>query len=284
MKKKKPKQKNISVSIEPLGNNKISQDHKSLHHMRIKDINGKAEVFRNVDFSYSIITRGYFHKAKFINCKFVGTRFVDCIFRSATFNYCDFQYADFVGTIISTEDIFSNLPSYPNTRRGLLQSLRKNAVSIGDYEAEKKIVIKEIEAKKEHLRAARKLEGEYYQKKYAGWKNQAFVCLKSVGLWLENLIWGHGEKLFRFPIFLLIWSTILSFLHLFLTPDLFSLSVGQASGMFTGTYKSVLLGLINVEAAPPRPFTQTINILIEVTKYLIWGMVAATLYRRLSHR
>lgn len=202
----------------------------------------------------------------------------------AWFENCNFEYSDFQGTIIPNEEILKNLPTYPNTRRNLLQSLRKNAVSVGDYESEKQIVIKEIDAKKEHLRAARKLETSYYKTKYGGFKNQVFVYSKSVGLWLENSIWGHGEKLIRFPVFLLIWSAILALIHTGSIDRISSEALLDSTSILIDSYKNILLKLVNVEVSSVNKFGLPIIILIEVTKYLIWGIVAATLYRRLSHR
>lgn len=274
----------LEIVLKKIVSSKIPVDEKSLTHIKLHDVNGKRQKYIDVNFSYSIIERGYFHQATFENCKFIGTRFIDCVFRSAEFRNCNFRYSDFSGTIVATEQMFENLPDFPNNRRSLLQSLRKNAVSVGDYESEKKIILKEIDAKKEHLRLARKLTTSYYRTKFGGWKKRTSVYLQSVGLWFENAIWGHGEKLIRFPIFLITLSAVLAVIHVILLQDISLMTVGEIFNNVFRAFKELLLKLVNVEIANPSNFNLLITVLIEVAKYLIWGVVAATLYRRLTHR
>src|SRR4051794_39610805 len=99
-------------------------------HRIFSDIDAKAVEFEDVDFSYSLITRGYFHKAKFRKCRFVGTRFSECNFRQASFTQCDFSYGVFDQTLIKFDQVEYSLPTFPNVRKDLLQLLRANAVSI----------------------------------------------------------------------------------------------------------------------------------------------------------
>jgi len=282
--KKKTTIKNIQGASTAIISSEIPTDDKLMKHLILSDVNGKNRKYKNVDFSYSIIERGYFHMATFEDCKFIGTRFIDSVFRSAEFRNCDFKYSDFSGTIVPSEQMFENLPDFPNNRRSLLQSLRKNAVSVGDYEAEKKIVLWEIAAKKDHLRSARQLITPYYKTKFGGWKKQTSVYLRSVGLWLENIIWGHGEKLFRFPLFLVGLSALLSVVHIICQTDIFSMTGVEIFKIALDVFLELLLKLVNVEIINPTKFNLFISVLIEVAKYLIWGVIAATLYRRLAHR
>src|SRR3546814_2437995 len=78
-----------------------------------------------------------------IYCKFVGAQFIDCNFRNAKLRRTDFSYARFNGTTIPTDQIIQCLPSWPNVRRELLQMLRRNAASVGDYGSEKAFVVRE---------------------------------------------------------------------------------------------------------------------------------------------
>lgn len=284
IKNDKSSSKTISAEIKSINPSHEIENINNRKHLFLSDINGKGKIFSDVDFSYSIIQRGYFHKATFENCKFVGTRFIDCIFRTADFTNCDFKYADFTGTIISCDDMFENLPDFPNNRRELLQSLRKNAVTIGDYEAEKKIVIKEIDAKKEHLRLARLQNTPYYKSKYGSTKQQAIVYMKSLGLWLENIVWGHGEKLFRFPLFLVGFSAFISIIHVYISNVMATSTASELLQVFLNIFWQILLSLINISVKDPIEISLIILIPVEISKYLIWGVVAATLYRRLSHR
>src|SRR3546814_13073740 len=98
----------------------------------------RSVLFRS--FSYSVFTRAYFHETTFANCKFVGAQFIDCNFRNAKLRRTDFSYARFNGTTIPTDQIIQCLPSWPNVRRELLQMLRRNAASFGDYGSKKVFV------------------------------------------------------------------------------------------------------------------------------------------------
>src|SRR3546814_13629509 len=66
------------------------------------------------------------------------SQFIDCNFRNAKLSRTDFSYARFNGTTIPTDQIIQCLPSWPNVRRELLQMLRRNAASVGDYGSEKR--------------------------------------------------------------------------------------------------------------------------------------------------
>jgi len=118
----------------------------------LRDIEGKEVTYSDCTFSYSIIERGYFHKAIFINCKFIGARIRESIFRSATFENCDFSYVDFHRCVLPVPQILANLPGYPNVRWELLHNLRANAHSVGDTKWEADVVYHEARTEIEHWR------------------------------------------------------------------------------------------------------------------------------------
>jgi hypothetical protein len=161
----------------------------------LRDIEGKEVTYSDCTFSYSIIERGYFHKAIFINCKFIGARIRESIFRSATFENCDFSYVDFHRCVLPVPQILANLPGYPNVRWELLHNLRANAHSVGDTKWEADVVYHEARTEIEHWRGIANAGTGYYQK--YSMRQRLTARFHHVRLLAERYIWGHGESLFR---------------------------------------------------------------------------------------
>ncbi|WP_422647988.1 hypothetical protein OJJOAM_002203 [Cupriavidus sp. H18C1] len=178
---------------------------KSYSGTHILDAGGKKVHFKDCNFSYCIIERGYFHDAKFENCTFTGTRFISCNFRSATFANCDFSYATFFTTIVSEEEIAKNLPDQPNKRRDLVRTLRANAASMGNQEASNSLLSLELRANTEHYRRMHRDNHSYYSKYSRAQKIEAFF--KYWGLRLEEIAWGYGLS----PIRLVLWLLLILF-------------------------------------------------------------------------
>lgn len=174
-----------------------SLTNQNCQHYIFRDTGAKKLQFTDCDFSYCFFERAYFHNCTFVNCKFVGARFVDCNFRGATFEGCSFEYATFRQTQIAHKQILVNLPAWPNVRRELVRSLRKNAEGSGDAEAVKVFVREELTAAREHLKKAREGKESYYAQKYKGLANRISVRWQSLWVWLDWHVWGHGEYPWR---------------------------------------------------------------------------------------
>ncbi len=258
---------------------------KSHAHCHFTDVNGKGATFEGFDFSYCIFIRAYFHNATFSNCKFVGAHFVDCNFRNAQIRGCDFSYSSFNNTRITTNEIIRNLPSQPNVRRELLQILRRNATSVGDYRAEKIFVIREIDSEKEHYRLAWRRDDQYYQNKYGSnlkWLWAGFILL---ALKMDNFVWGHGERLWKTPIALTVLLLVLSAIAVAIRlPSADDVTLSEALSVFWAAFSyhvNLLLGLSDGSAINGIPI---IDWIIVLTRLVAIGVIVAALYRRLSHR
>lgn len=254
-------------------------------HAQLIDVSGKKQAFEQVDFSYSLITRGYFHLASFKQCNFTGTRFVDCNFRNACFEECDFSYSDFSGCRIETDEILKNLPDRPNVRRELLQILRKNALSIGDVSAGRAFVIAELVAKKEHLRRAWMQDESYYKRKYSGFRKRAVVLIQRIGLWLDGFLWGHGEKLWNLPISALVILAAFSLISsMAWASSVVDPSVSQLMAMF----KSYMVYYVSLFLDAPYRESLThivvIDWIVVIFRYVSLGILVSGLFRWLSHR
>lgn len=253
-------------------------------HSHLTDVGGKNDHVSNIDFSYSVMTRAYFHKAKFEDCKFVGTRFTDCNFRSATFINCDFRYADFTGTRIGTKEILKSLPDEPNLRRELLQILRKNAISMGDVRSARSFVIAEIKAKKEHLRLAWRAEGKYYGK-YNTLVGRAKIGLERICLSLDWYLWGHGERLwmmgFSVTLLLALAATISVSTTTLLPSD------PAVSDVFRHFFQALTHYISLFLDVPTDARVQQIvwlDWLVVVARYVAFGVLVSGIFRWLSHR
>jgi len=276
-----PKFKPLVLSFTNIGQAKWSK----YQHAILTDVSGKGGVFEGADFSYAVLTRAYFHKARFVRCKFVGTRFVDCNFRTAEIIDCDFNYADFLGTRIDTAEILRNMPGEPNVRRELLQILRKNALSMGDVRSARAFVLSEIDAKKEHLRRAWKGDGKYYSNKYDTLGKKAKVGFQRIALQLDSFLWGHGERLWKM-IFsvsaLLIGSAAISTFSasLPLADPALSFMATQFGRSFVYYFNLFL----DVPGEPLNPKIILLDWVIVVARYVAFGVLISGLFRWLSHR
>ena len=161
---------------------------------RFMDLNALNAEFENCDFRYSNFERAYFRDAKFSNCRFDGARFTDCNLKRATFYGCDLKFVQFQRCLLDLDEVIASLPAEPNIRREALQNLRANAVEIGDYGSQSRLVLQEVEATKLHYRYALRGFDSYYKKKYSGISSKLRAGAKLVGLHVSGLIWGHGEK------------------------------------------------------------------------------------------
>lgn len=286
-----PEAKNTSDNVTTykplrLDNAKLTGDGpKSYVHAFLTDVSGKSQKFEGVDFSYAVLTRGYFHNAEFRSCKFVGSRFTDCNFRTATFKNCDFRYADFSGTRLDTDEMLGSLPDQPNVRRELLQILRKNAASLGDVASSRRFVIAEIAAKREHLRRAWKLDEGYYRGKYTGFRKQFGIGLKRIGFWVDSFLWGHGERLWMIgisvPILLAVAAALSTLRWAVEQPDPTVSSVASELFVYFRYYIALFL---DVPYPKPNGHWLWVDAGIALTRYLVFGVLVAGLFRWLSHR
>lgn len=258
---------------------------KDYSHAFLTDVSGKKIQYTEVNFSFAVLVRGYFHHANFVNCKFIGTRFTDCNFRNASFSDCDFRYADFTGTRIPTDEMLRNLPDEPNIRREFLQILRKNAISLGDVASSRRFVLAEIDAKKEHYRRAWRQDETYYKKKYSGFRKLTLIGAQRVGLWIDSFLWGHGERLWKIAIsvpVLLIISAAISTIYWSSgqsDPKLSSLiaKFWEAFRYYTSLFLDVQNGR-NIDRMFWLDWT------VVVARYVAFGVLIAGLFRWLSHR
>ncbi|WP_373980892.1 pentapeptide repeat-containing protein [Achromobacter sp. JD417] len=243
------------------------------------DVAGKKIRFVDCDFSYCVIERGYFHNAKFENCKFVGTRFISCNFRSATFAMCDFSYATFFTTLVSHVEISKNLPDQPNKKRDLIRTLRSNATSMGDQDANNSLLSGELKATTEHYKNLFSSKNSYYRKYSPSEKVAAF--LKYLVLTVEGLAWGYGLS----PLRLLLWLSVAVLLSgtilVFAEQDavLINAALFSEIGRNALISASAVLDLALVDPDTIKTHPMVFGFLVTL-RVVVLGLLITVLYRR----
>lgn len=250
-----------------------------------EDIQGKGVTYNGCDFSYSILIRGYFHKAHFKNCKFVGTRFSASIFRSASFENCNFSYADFNRCVVPIPQMLANLPMHPNVRWELLYNLRANTKSVGDTQHESKIIWNEIETEIEYWRLISKSRAGYYQK-YST-TQRFFARLQHWRLLFERYLWGHGESLSRLGIATFLSLVFVALLNAIGQVD--DLGAESLHSFLTLWFKSLtfIVSLyIDLPSVNPKDVESSLitSSLAVILRYISIGLAVPVLYKYIAKR
>lgn len=251
-------------------------------HHYFKNCGAKEATFTDIDFSFSIFEKTYFHECKFINCKFTGARIVESNFRGSTFDNCEFNYVTIRQTLISHVEVLANCPSWPNVKREMMRSFRINADSVGDVEASKAFVREELAASREHLRKAREAKEPYYAKKYSGFKKRLNVHWDSFWSFMDWHLWGHGEYPHKLAIavvaFLLLTAFILFVQALSLNPNI---SVANVGGVFQDTLRDTGYSFLGIKASSVSDGWAAALALL---RYLSFSLFMTVLYKRLVRR
>ena len=249
------------------------------------DVNGFGVTFRNCYFSYSVFDRAYFRNAKFTNCSFIGCVFLNSNLRGAYFESCDLRYARFKETLLSVESIVKTLPLEPSIRRELLQNLRINARSIGDERGVKLFIREELRAEREHYKKSRERKEDYYARKYSGRGNWIKVRNKSVVLWLDYHIWGHGEHPYNLMKFVFTALIVYSIIVLFLSNQLSSASsIKQLSVFLYNSFLATTCIFIGINNSTSVSVNLLLSFAIVITRYIALGLFVSMLFRSLSKR
>jgi hypothetical protein len=250
-----------------------------------EEVTAQEITFSGFDFSYSIFRGAYFKRCVFERCKFIGCHFENSSFRSARFRQCDFRYATFDQTVLPIDELLANQPEWPNVRRELMQRLRVNAISTGDYEAEKACIREELLAQREHLRRARERKESYYAQKYSGFHAQARIRIQSAWFWTMHTFWGHGENLWRAFVFIAVFIAMCPGIAL-LTE---SRSLMDDSVAILGQHYATLLvatmnAFFDIDYTVAKNNFPLLLIGIVIVRFGALGLLVAALYRRLAQR
>lgn len=253
------------------------------HRFHFIDVNAKELTFTNVDFSSCHFQRVYFYKAKFIGCNFTGARFSKCNFRGADFYNCTFDFTDFDKTIILPKQVIPSAPHQSGIRKELMQSLRANAISIGDQRAVGTFILEEIDAAKIHCLKVWQAKEGYYAQKYTRITDRLKHLVKYWGWQLDDFVWGHGEKPKNSVVFAVFIIAICSVLKAYF--DYQAGGVHEVPLLLAALKDNFIhygLSLIGVDSGIKSYLS--LEAIIAATRFVLFGLVVSLLFRTLSHR
>ena len=258
---------------------------KDFRNLLLEDVEGKGVVYRDCDFSYSIVVRGYFHKARFERCKFRGTRFVTTIFRSAAFEGCEFSYADFDRCVVPVPQVLANLPAYPNVRWELLHNLRANARSLGDTQHESDLIWREIDTEMEHWRSVYQGQAGYYHKYSRA--ERLLARLRRWRLLSERYVWGHGESLLRLAVATLGALIVLALLNAVgRVADIRSVSIGSFASLWAESFVFLSALYVDLPSVTSQEVAGSLvtSTLAVALRYVSIGLAVPVLYKYIAKR
>ncbi|MGA2442446.1 MAG: pentapeptide repeat-containing protein, partial [Tepidisphaeraceae bacterium] len=197
----------------------------------------KGGVFKGLQFKYVIFEDCYFRDCKFEKCNFTGAVFRNSNLRGSTFDGCDFSYCRFSNTVLHESIIQRNMPGYENVALELARALRVNYAQLGDSEGVNAAILAELQATKTHLYKAAFARESYYRAKYCGTARARSVA-KYAWFMIMDLVWGHGESLFKLlRLLILIYISVVFWGLVKGRP--FGGIFGEGFSLLWGTYKGV---------------------------------------------
>jgi len=246
-----------------------------------KDFNARNAKFEDCDFRYAIFERAYFRDTQFTNCRFDGARFSECNLRTVKFYGCDLKYVLFQRCQVDLEELIAALPPEPNLRREALQNLRANAVEIGDYASQTRLILQELKSAKLHYSYAVRGYSSYYKRKYAGFFPKLRAGIHLAGLHLSDLVWGHGEKPIRLLWSCLFFLCVLTFVNFWAVMP----KVGWADshgGLKPLEY--VVRLFLDMSTNDRFQGYAVIDYIAVLMRYIYIGLFISVLYKSISHR
>lgn len=245
----------------------------------------KSKRIYNSIFLHCIFKNCYFKNAQFNNVNFTGSYFKECNFTKTTFKACCFWYAQFSRCHINYDEILQSIPSESNIAIQLLQSLRQNAIEMGEKKVANKILTKEIEIQKRELMNHFLTPTDYYKKKYNTFE-RVRDGLKFLGYSLSGFVWGYGLKLKNLLLSAIV--TIFSFSLLFIFWGSFALNNNCEIVIKLNFVKAFYLSTITFttlgygDFIPISPVTYFLCALESFIGVIFLGFLAATVYRKFS--
>ena len=251
----------------------------------LSDTSGLKTTFEDCDFSAAIITRGYFRDATFKKCTFVGCRITDSNFRGARFIQCKFEYCSFNRCVLPIKELISNLPSWPNVRRELIQNMRANVRSVGDFESDQVLLRQELEAERAHWAKAKEQNESYYIEHYGSTRQQIGSHIKSMQLAVDAWLWGHGFSFLRLSIWTCLMLLALS-TWLFIDSSLWT-TQSTVSNTWIGLKQSSMTTLslyIDLPDVEPKIVREHwwFSVIVVMLRYVSLGLFVTCFYRRLA--
>jgi hypothetical protein len=269
-----------------------NEDHPGIE---IKDLNLKWCVWKRIAtksgrihdciFRRCLFDHCYFRDVKFRNVNFTGSFFSNCNLSKVNFEACNFWYVRFSKCVINYDEILQSTPPETNIALFMLQSLRQNALEMGDKKAADRIVIKEISFHKKELWNRISAKTNYYKTRFDTLRRMESF-LKLLGLLMSGLILGYGLKLRNLifsalatiVVFALVFSGLGSFASQGNLQTPLKLGFGMSLYLSTITFTTLGYG----DYAPSNTVSYLFCSIESFLGIIFLGFFAATVYRRFS--
>lgn len=246
-----------------------------------QDVNALDAKFAHCDFSYSVFYRAYFRNAIFEKCKFVGCIFVDSHLRGIRVYATDLRFSKFQRTQVDVDEIVSNLSSEPNIRREALQNLLANSREVGDFESQRKLILQEIKATRDHHWRAFTGADKYHKQKYASLGAKATALWNWLTINVSGWIWGNGESARNIIVSAAIILLLLSAVN---TGVVLPRTGGGYLTEAFGTLKYTVSLFLDLPTDAHFRGLQSVDYIVALLRYVYVGLYVSVLFRIISRR
>jgi hypothetical protein len=251
-----------------------------LRGLRIEQTQIDKALLRNVHLRWAVFRDVGFKNARFVNCNLSQVTFAECYLRRAQFEKCDlvnsrFDACDFSQAVISDSRV--DFASFKNceiprdtiqfqkdaTSRAMVRvcrNLKLNAMSMGNFADAGDLTYME-----------KRYERFGYYRDKAWWRWAASL--------VQNWLWGYGEKPWRLAL-VMVFNIMLfgSLLH-WLDP-LPGKNWWEHVYFSAITYLTVGYG----DLAPHAPLAQVLSVLCAAAGIATFGLLIASVTKKIMHR
>jgi len=233
----------------------------------------------------SVFRECYFREADFTNVDFTGSVFEDCDLERASFRSCSLRYTRFRGCKLNIDEMFETLPSEPNLKYQVLQTLEQNERELGHRKVADRLLVALRKARKQELWKRARAPSSYYKKRYDAWARVHSV-LELAALTVSDAVWGYGLRIGRLlrtgAVFITLVATLVAFLSLpYVSPGSQAagpLSFGEAIYLSALSFATLGLG----GYTPASSGSQAVSVLTGLSGAVFIGFLAAALFRRIA--
>lgn len=246
----------------------------------------KRAKFSGCHLTQNIFEDCYLREAKFKNVDFSGSFFKDCNLQRATFHSCILRYMRFNRCIIDYDEILGSLPSEPDLRLQMLNSLKQNAIEMGHKTIADKLLLQVIQAEKEELKNRFLLPTSYYKERYDNLSLRVGAFFKWLVMLIDGLLWGYGLKPIRLIISALVTIILVAIIMtMFNLQYFYNNQITQTKNIsfFEALYVSAITFGIGMGGYVPATIaSQVVSVIERFVGVVFLGFLVATIYRRIA--
>lgn len=248
----------------------------------------KHAKFSGCQLTRNIFEDCYLREAEFKNVDFSGSFFKDCNLERAKFQSCTLRYMRFNRCIINYDEILGSLPSepdQPDLRIQMLNSLKQNAIEMGQMEKSDELLLQIIQAEKKELKNRFLLPTSYYKERYNNWSSRVSAFFKWLFMLINDYLWGYGLKplrlIFSASIAIILMAIIISIFNLqyFYTDQITPKNLSFFEALYVS---AVTFGIGTGGYTPATIISQIVSVIEGFAGMVFLGCLVSTIYRRIA--